>query len=732
MSIQILLEDESKNDKALNLYCNSLETNDLKINNLTVSNIDCDTLSVDMILTDFKFQIATGSTINTDNLNVKTGTNTILKYKTPDLGILGDVLATDGKGNVFWTSNPSPPPSGILYNGTLPATTNRILKISNPTGTTANESAILENITDINLTSNVPFKTVKTIFTEDQEFITKKYVDDLPIQNPFNQSLNTTDNVNFNSVQTGMTYIDNLGIISNKYVKNGGTNLEYLMADGSISTVSSIGSNIYYYQFDTSIVAPPPIQNGHIQFNTTTYNLVSNVYISHLTNGTITDIDPFFPTIQPTNILYIQDRDDSTKWIKFNVVSTAITPNNFINISVSFLSAPIGFTLFNNNHSIYFSIFSTNTVPVITIDNIGTNSIISSNISPTFTLKGLAISGVGLSILPTINNLVLENTLPATLINLSSSGIGESLISNNTNPNFSIKSLSAGSGISISSTSTDLTLTNDLPFTSSNSSDLSSVLTKTQNLLSSVGSSVFTGSVSAGSYITSPSTTNILLGNGSTISQYTLSNVGTNSLINTGSGSDFKTKGLIAGSNITISSTATDITINSSGGSSSSNYWDFIPMSIGQRLATVTTNSYFVMGIVPTDITINTIRFFLPDVVSSSTVIRFALYKGQLTGANNSSLQAQSVSNIPTNASGIQTMTFTAELGKSLNFNTGDYFWLGFNGLINLTAFFSTNNADLDNCFSVGLNYNSGFPAFITTALSRVTTNIHICGLFNT
>ena len=77
-------------------------------------------------------------------------------------------------------------------------------------------------------------------------------------------------------------------------------------------------------------------------------------------------------------------------------------------------------------------------------------------------------------------------------------------------------------------------------------------------------------------------------------------------------------------------------------------------------------------------------------------------------------------------------MTFTAEIGKSLTFNTGDIFWLTFNGSLILSAFFGNGSADIDNCFLVSTNYNSGFPAFLTTALGRVQTNIRVCGLFNT
>jgi hypothetical protein len=141
MSIQILLEPISIDNRSLDLFSNSISVIDL---------------------------------------NVETNAGTV-NFRPPNLGTLGDVLATDGTGAVYWTSNPAPPLSGIVYNGVLPAIVNKLLKVSNPTGTTADQSDILETLTEVELTTNKPFKTVKTVFTDNQEFVTKLYVDSLPV-----------------------------------------------------------------------------------------------------------------------------------------------------------------------------------------------------------------------------------------------------------------------------------------------------------------------------------------------------------------------------------------------------------------------------------------------------------------------------------------------------------------------------------------------------------------------
>ena len=131
-------------------------------------------------------------------------------------------------------------------------------------------------------------------------------------------------------------------------------------------------------------------------------------------------------------------------------------------------------------------------------------------------------------------------------------------------------------------------------------------------------------------------------------------------------------------------------------------------------------------------VTINTIKYFIPDIVASTVTVRFALYKGSLTSGNTCILHAQSFVSVPTNSIGLQTATFTVESGKSLTFTTGDIFFLGFNGSLNIQSYISTGNPDLDTTFLVSTSYNAGFPAFLTTALGRVGTNIHTCALFHT
>jgi hypothetical protein len=743
MSIQILLEPDSQNDKYTNYYGNSFNSNVLSSHNI----------------------ISDDATIN-NKLLVKATNSQYIDFTPPDIGIAGDVLATDGLGHMYFTSNPAPPLSGILYNGIYPAPTGNILKISNVAGTTANESKMNETVNNLDLnnlnilnadsiTSNtnnttttnttnilnpinlnlttptVNFNstlinvncdtlTTKTTFLNNQEFITKKYVDDaisvIPATNPtlqdvYNNStlsnytidltlgdfkivsginpILTVSNVGIPSVITSTLKTDSInsnvfnkiditavnGLTSNKYVLNGGLNSQYLMADGSTLQSSQIGSNIYLYQFDTLLTPIPPI--GHIEFNNVSAILTTNVYISHITSDGI-DIDPFFFTIQTSDILYIQDRNNSTKWVKFNVVSTSIISNSYINILVSYnssLNMP-----FTNNHNIYFSIFTNNTLldtRVSTLETKTQNQLATfgnTNFTGTVKADTLALTSLTTNILLGDGNTIAQ-------YNIAGVGTGSSLINNGTGSNFTTKSIINGSGIGLSATTTDITLTNSSPASGISLSDS---------------------------------------GTGET-------------LLNSTTNPSFTTKSLIAGSNISLVSTATDITINSTGGGgASTTFWDFLPTNISNKGSLLNNTAYFNMAIVPNTITINTIRFILPDSNPSANVVRFALYKGQLSSGNTCILQAQSVSTIPTNAIGLQIMTFTAEIGKSLTFNTGDILWLTFSGTLILATFFGNGSADLDNCFLLPTNYTAGFPAFLTNGLGRVQTNIRVCGLFNT
>jgi hypothetical protein len=107
----------------------------------------------------------------------------------------------------------------------------------------------------------------------------------------------------------GMFWFDDLGttgtvsaplIQADQVVINGGTSIQYMMANGTLLTQSanSGNSNFYLYNSGTSMAVTPA--DGYITYNNATQSLATIIYISHLTRDNI-DIEVFFK-----QILYIK------------------------------------------------------------------------------------------------------------------------------------------------------------------------------------------------------------------------------------------------------------------------------------------------------------------------------------------------------------------------------------------------------------------------------------------
>lgn len=154
-------------------------------------------------------------------------------------------------------------------------------------------------------------------------------------------------------------------VISDSFVKNGGTNLQYLMADGSVTTSSGggQGSNIYLYLNSTLVSGTPA--PSYLRFNNAVQASATQVAISYQARYGI-DIDAFLALIDQNSILYIQDYASATNYIKFAVTLAANTPNVATICNVTFMAAEgTGLTSFGNNTPIFLSIF----VDTASIDN---------------------------------------------------------------------------------------------------------------------------------------------------------------------------------------------------------------------------------------------------------------------------------------------------------------------------------------------------------------------------
>ena len=414
----------------------------------------------------------TVDTLNTTNLNVKTVDMQTLNYRTPDVGSIGEVLKTDGTGNVFWGTS-APVGSGIVYSGTLPIPVGQHVKISSD-GTTVFQSAVNETISNLNIgglnltnandisandigcqsistsIGNLNFNTSgniqingnksvltdKTVFSNNQEFVSKKYVDDnapagatgpqgiqgatgaqgiqgatgaIGPTGPSNLNSATLQSTYDNSLPIArcnltygteiiysnddgddiLTMVSNLNnsylhayrldtnslntsqITADNFIKNGGTNQQYLMADGSSLQYSanSGNSNFYLYNNISGLMTPPP-NNGQVGYNNTLQTATTLLYISHRTRDSI-DIDVFLAQISQIQDIYLQDQDNSLNFIKYNITAQpTIITNSYISIPVSYTignGGGTGITIggFGNGANILVSFF-TNSIEVDT------------------------------------------------------------------------------------------------------------------------------------------------------------------------------------------------------------------------------------------------------------------------------------------------------------------------------------------------------------------------------
>ena len=129
-------------------------------------------------------------------------------------------------------------------------------------------------------------------------------------------------------------------ITANRFIVDNGTNIQYLLADGTTITQSANSGNSNFYLY-TSINTSnaPPITAGNVEYNNVNQSLATFVYISHLTRDNI-DIEIFFQNVSTLNILYLQDQNDSTNYIRYDITGDAIiVANSYISVPVAVIDS---------------------------------------------------------------------------------------------------------------------------------------------------------------------------------------------------------------------------------------------------------------------------------------------------------------------------------------------------------------------------------------------------------
>jgi hypothetical protein len=428
------------------------------------------------------------------------GTTTIVcqdastyNLETPDNGDNNDVLTTNGAGQTFWApagggssgtfqdvyDNSANPAQVLLVNNkpiTFEDTLGQVAFTISSDGLTTSAGGVnggfynskMNTIqradigdTKIEVIEDIPLKTIRTTFTEDQEFITKLYVANqvasvnlqqatdesftqaLPgaiavVQLDYNKILrfNTNDDDTILNIIAGNDLANDYRIEadyatisvlttqianSNSFIKSGGTSQQYLMADGTSLEYSanSGNSNFYLYNSIDNITIPPPAL-GKVGYNNANQSLATILYINHLTSDGI-DIDIFFAQLTTIQDVYLQDRNSSLNFIKYNITGTpTIITNSYISIPVLYTptipplppnGAGTGLTSFGANHPIIVSFF-TNSIEVDTrLSTLETKTQNQTAIlnTTTFTGSGGVISNGGFKLNPTSTNILLAD-----------------------------------------------------------------------------------------------------------------------------------------------------------------------------------------------------------------------------------------------------------------------------------------------------------------------------------
>ena len=173
------------------------------------------------------------------------------------------------------------------------------------------------------------------------------------IQTQIQTNTNKTQNINENNTDLTRTYFNNLIESNQGYKITGKTSQDYLLADGSTTTLSPSPQAFYLYNSNTNTSEPP--QNGQIRYNNSIQQNASQIYISNRTRDGI-DVSTFLQIISPLTPLLIQDQTDSDNYIIYNVVSTITNPD-YLTVNVTFNSgAGTGLTNYPSGRNIFLVI----------------------------------------------------------------------------------------------------------------------------------------------------------------------------------------------------------------------------------------------------------------------------------------------------------------------------------------------------------------------------------------
>jgi hypothetical protein len=122
-----------------------------------------------------------------------------------------------------------------------------------------------------------------------------------------------------------------------------GTDLQYWRGDKTWQTLPiSIYGSLYGYLFNTSTTPPPA--SGGLRLNNATQSAATIAYLSFTTEDGV-DLETYFAQrIQVGDIMYVQDRDDPTKWQLYEVSGAYTDSGTYASIPVVWMAGGAALT----------------------------------------------------------------------------------------------------------------------------------------------------------------------------------------------------------------------------------------------------------------------------------------------------------------------------------------------------------------------------------------------------
>jgi hypothetical protein len=112
-------------------------------------------------------------------------------------------------------------------------------------------------------------------------------------------------------------------------------------------------TTVLNYTFKTTTTEPPA--NGEVRLDNATPASVTKIWAADL-NANNSDVSVALRNIKTGEKIYLQDKNDSTRWIEFNATAATIDKTTYFEIPVSVINSS---SLLQNNNLVLLSIFVT-------------------------------------------------------------------------------------------------------------------------------------------------------------------------------------------------------------------------------------------------------------------------------------------------------------------------------------------------------------------------------------